>query len=299
MQMKDIALDDWARSLLVDPVGKSPLEFRKDAVCSDYGRCYPIRDGIIDFRPFSASVGEHADTWETGQMAYESWSDTLAQKDSLKDYEKELNSVRDVYEAIPIQGACLDVGGHQGRLRAFLAPEQKYMVVDPYISVFDGISSQPNLLKAYPFLTEPVNFVCGVAEHLPVQASSFDVVHMRSVIDHFQNPALALLEAYRVLKASGYLVIGLFVEGGETGRLTLTERTKEILRTILPWFGITKWTDHHVWHPTYAELVGLIQASGFAVDQVYWQKQFVDRVCYIKAYKQVPGDTQAKRDPLA
>ena len=294
--MTSVFLDDWAKGLLVDPIGKSRLEFRGNTVCSDYGRCYPIRGGIIDLRPFAASVGEHAETWKTGQMAYESWSDAVARKDSRADYEEELDSVRDVYEAIPIHGACLDVGGHQGRLRAFLAPDQKYMVIDPFINVFDDIKLQPNLLEAYPFLTESVNFVCGVAEHLPVRANSFDVVHMRSVIDHFQDPALALLEAYRVLKEGGYLVVGLFVEGGETGRLTLTEQAKELVRTILPWFGIKKWTDHHVWHPTYAELVALIQASGFAIDLVYWQKAFVDRVCYIKACKRKPDIAQSNRD---
>lgn len=177
------------------------------------------------------------------------------------------------------------MGGHQGRLRAFLAPDQEYVIIDPYSGVFRHLDKQPSLLRAYSFLTEPVNFLCAMAEYLPFRANSFDTVHMRSVIDHFQNPELALWEAYRVLRNNGQLVVGIYIEGGKSGRLNAREWVKHIAGHVLPFFGINKFIDHHVWHPTYSELCKLIEAIGFRIDQVHWQSQWVDRVCYIRALK--------------
>lgn len=237
----------------------------------------------------SVCIGRDAVLWKHGQDAYEDWSKRIARADSLKSYQMEIESVRDVYSAIPIRGRCLDVGGHQGRLRAYLSPGPEYMIVDPYLNVFSGIEEQPNLLSVYPFLRNPVNFVCGVAEHLPLRTKSFDCIHKRSVIDHFQNPALALLEAYRVLRDDGSLVIGSYVEGGRTGRLSGREFVKEAIRSVLTGMGFKRWMDHHVWHPTYTELIDLIQKCGFDIEHTHWQKGFNDRVCYIKARRNIPA----------
>jgi hypothetical protein len=97
----------------------------------------------------------------------------------------------------------------------------------------------------------------------------------------------ALLEAFRVLKASGQLVIGLYVKGGRQGRLRLGEVAKEAARSAVSMIGISRYTDHHVWHPTFQELRSLVSAIGFQVDKVHWQSQWVDRVCYLRVLKKV------------
>ena len=207
----------------------------------------------------------------------------------MGDYDAELNNIKLVYQEIPIEGRCLDVGGHQGRLRAFLDSEQEYVSCDPFISVFDGVTEDFELTQAYPCLLEPINFLACDAEFLPFQSCVFDVVHMRSVLDHFLNPEQALNEAYRTLMTNGTLVIGLYVYGGKYGKPGIKRSVKDTIKSILPYFGIHRYTDPHTWHPTYKELINLISQCGFEIDKVHWQTGHNDTVCYIKALKKKNG----------
>lgn len=199
---------------------------------------------------------------------------------------EEVEGVREIYKDIPINGSCLDIGGNQGRLRAFLKPKQNYISCDPFINIFDILDTQKNIFKVYPFLKEPVNFICCDAEFLPFKSSCFQTVHMRSVIDHFLNPELALNEAYRVLENNGSLIVGLYVYGGKTGKVNLISHFKKYLREILLLSGMQRFIDHHIWHPTYKELTELISASGFLITKIHWQKKSNNMVCFIKAKKQ-------------
>ena len=159
---------------------------------------------------------------------------------------------------------------------------QKYLCCDTFINVFDSIAKRPNLLKTYPFLNDEMNFISCDAEFLPLKSLSFGTVHKRSVIDHFLNPELALIEAYRVLEQNGCLIVGLYVHGGKDGKETFVQHTKEFIKLLLPYIGITKYQDHHVWHPEYIDLINLIRSCGFEIDKTYWQ---TDDICYIKALK--------------
>jgi SAM-dependent methyltransferase len=271
----------------VDPISKGELDFdvAQKKIVSDYGRCYSITDGICDFRPYSGFYAKDAELWKEGQDEYEELDLNSRASAGEALYQKEIELVADVYENISLRGDVLDVGGHQGRLRAFLPPDSRYMVVDPYLDVFRGVSENKSLIKAYPCLTMPLNFVCGVAEHLPLRSVSFDTVHMRSVMDHFANPELAMLEAYRVLRKNGTVIVGLYVEGGRDGRVSLYESIKERVKKIASSIGVEKWKDHHVWHPTHKELISLIVSTGFEIDKIYWQKAYRDKVVYIQATK--------------
>ena len=278
-------IDPWVREILVDPFGKLPLEQIEGGFRSSYGRVYRTVDGVIDLRRPAFHIGADERIWASGQRHYEQWSTGLARADSLDVYRREIASVRQIYEQIPLLGRVLDVGGHQGRLREYLADDQQYLSCDPYASVFADIEKQPNLLRAYRALNRPCNFVACHAEHLPIAEQTFDVVHMRSVIDHFRDPALALIEAFRVLRPAGQLVVGLTVEGGKSGQAAFSDRIKEAVRHLLPYIGVQRYSDHHVWHPTYRELAHLIEASGFRIEKAVWQEGTADRVVYIAARK--------------
>lgn len=288
MTAKPIKVDNLTREIIVDPLSKEPLIINEEKtfLISPYGRKYPIKDELFDLRLLNNTTTADQKIWKEGQLNFERWFLHLASHDKNQNYFKEIEGVKEVYDEIPIEGSCLDVGGHQGRLRQFITtPGQFYIVCDPFINGFDDLDKQPNLLKAYPFLVEPVNFICCDAEFLPFRSDIFQTVHMRSVIDHFLSPELALNEAYRVLKANGALIVGLFVHGGKRGKPDINNIVKELIRTVLVTIGIKRFKDYHVWHPTYKELTGLILDCGFEIEKVHWQKGWNNTVCYIRARK--------------
>jgi SAM-dependent methyltransferase len=286
LKNKLIKLDNWVESIIVDPLSKEPLAANEDNyLTSSYGRKYPVINGIYDLRLLNNETTQDQKVWNEGQREYKRWSKNIASQDRKQDYFKEIEDVREVYEEIPIEGRCLDVGGHHGKLRHFLLSGQEYITCDPFLGGFDDIEKQPNLIDAYPFLIEPVNFICCDAEFLPFSSSSFHTVHMRSVIDHFLSPELALNEAYRVLEADGVLIVGLLVHGGKKGKPDIKSLSKEFIRAILVAAGLNRFKDYHVWHPSFKELTDLITVCGFKIEKVHWQKCWNDRVCYIRAKK--------------
>lgn len=287
MTVKPIKLDSWVKEIIVDPLSKEPLTINEEKtfLFSPYGRKYPIKDELFDLRLLNNETTADQKVWKEGQREYERWSESLTSQDQKQDYFAEINGVRDVYDDIPVEGSCLDVGGHQGRLRQFLSPEQDYITCDPFLNGFYDLDKQPNLIKAYPFLLEPVNFVCCDAEFLPFRSTFFQTVHMRSVIDHFLSPELALNEAYRVLRTDGVLIVGLFVLGGKEGKPGIKYLAKEFFGKTLIAAGMKKFKDYHVWHPTYKELTNLISNCGFKIEKVHWQKGYNDTVCYVCARK--------------
>lgn len=274
-------LEKWFRDILVDPLGKEPLTESAGCLTAGYGRRYPVVNGIYDLRVLNNETTADQKTWREGQVEYTKLHQQEIPRDAQIDYAAEIDSVRGVYEAIPLEGRVLDVGGHQGRLRSFIRDGQGYAGCDPFLEVFDGIERQPNLLQAFPFLKQPLNFVCCDAELLPFRSQSFQTVHMRSVIDHFLSPELALNEAYRVLEPDGKLIIGLYVEGGKLGRESGLTGAKEAVKRLISAVGIEGYKDHHIWHPTAQELLDLASDCGFAPEKTHWQEGTGDMVVYI------------------
>ena len=274
-------LEKWFRDILVDPLGKEPLIESDGFLSAAYGRRYPVVNGIYDLRVLNNETTADQKTWREGQVEYTRMHVVEIARDPQIDYAAEIESVRGVYDAIPLEGRVLDVGGHQGRLRSFIRDGQSYAGCDPFLEVFDGIDRQPNLLRAFPFLQQPINFVCCDAELLPFRSQSFQTVHMRSVIDHFLSPELALHEAYRVLEPGGKLIIGLYVEGGKLGRESGLTGAKEAVKRLISAVGIDGYKDHHIWHPTAQELIDLAADCGFVPEKTHWQEGTGDMVVYV------------------
>ena len=157
--------------------------------------------------------------WQEGQRDFEDQMKQESQDDNLQVYLDEIESVREIYtEVFHMKGTILDVGGHQGRLRHYLGNDvTEYFSIDPIPFNFHEIEAQPNLCKAYPCLVKPLpypcKFVTGTAENLSMfHHDMFDWVHLRSVVDHLEDPHEAFREAIRVCKPGGHMLVGLAIE---------------------------------------------------------------------------------------
>lgn len=265
-----ISLDPWVLAILADPVTKQPAQ--PDA--------FPTKHGVLDTRVFLKHTYGYS-TWAEGQDEYE--LDAAQDSTSVSDYRAGIDYDRPVYTHYQLGGRILDCGGGAGTLREFLSEDAEFVSVDPWIHAHT--TSSDGRKQAYTCLNRPLNFIASTSEFLPFVANSFDWVHMRSMLDHVQVVDLALLEARRVLRVGGKVLIGLYVDGGKTGVIPPSRRIKDLIKAGLEAVGITRWKDHHVWHPTYITLTQLIKDNGFEIEDTYWQPHWNDTVCYVCAHK--------------
>jgi ubiquinone/menaquinone biosynthesis C-methylase UbiE len=134
---------------------------------------------------------------------------------------------------------------------------------------------------------------------------------MRSVLDHFADPFLALKEAYRVLKPTGTLLIGLTVSGGSStlrdncanyGRGPKTSIASRITKKFqregfqalinaVARKLLTVRADHdcetddHMFHWRYDDLISLLNVTKFTVIKEHWQKPPFSMCVYLSARK--------------
>jgi SAM-dependent methyltransferase len=266
-------LDAWANGILAHPVSKLPVRSND----------LPQVDGVVDARVYLKNTFGYSE-WEEGQNAYEGWeASSDGYKNKVAAYLAEIEYDAPTYERFKLTGSVLDVGGGLGTVREFLPADAKFISVDPFISAPFRIPEAK--AEAYKCLSRKLNFIAGMAEFIPFQSEVFDWVHMRSMLDHVQVPDLALLEAARVLKSGGKLLVGLTVEGGKSGRRSVVEVSKDVVKHGLPLIGITKHRDFHTWHPTFPNLLKIIEDNGFFVEDSYWQPYWNGKVVYICAGK--------------
>lgn len=258
------------KDILADPVSK-------ESVTYDHFRCV---DGVLDARVFLKNTYGYNE-WAEGQVEYEKLVED--DKTSIEVYRAEIEYDRPTYEHYSLRGRVLDCGGGSGIVREFLSDDVEFVSTDPWLHAPFANSAARKV--AYSCLNRPLNFIAATAEFQPFLAESFDWVHMRSMLDHVQVPDLALIEARRVLKNGGRVLIGLYVEGGKDGVIPFKQRVKESVKKALSFIGIDRWKDHHVWHPTYRGLVKLISENGLEIEDTYWQPHFKNYVCYVCARK--------------
>jgi SAM-dependent methyltransferase len=114
-------------------------------------------------------------------------------------YRSELAAVRSL---LPI-GRGLEIGVGTGRFAAPLRIE---------------VGVEPAQAMAKFARNRGIQVIRGYAKALPVAAASFDFVLMVTILCFLQNPLQALIEATRVLKPQGRLIIGLIDPDSPLGR---------------------------------------------------------------------------------
>ena len=271
--MEKVDIDKWVLEILADPITKQKKELSDFKILGD----------TIDARIFLKNTRGFND-WSEGQKEFEELeSSSFYYKSLVENYEKEKIRDKPIYKKFILSGDILDVGGLSGTLREFIKKGSRYVCIDPYIRCLKEVPEPKK--KAYPCLSERLNFICAMAEFIPFEEKSFNWVHMRSMLDHVQVPDLALKEARRVLKDDGSILIGLSVEGGKIGKKSKIRFIKDTVKEALALFGIEKYKDHHTFHPTFSNLKKIIQDNGFAISECFWQPDCNDQVVYIKAEK--------------
>ena len=125
------------------------------------------------------------ESFEKNVDRYEAWFDR-----NMVAYESELEALRAL---LPKSGEGLEVGVGTGR---FAAP----------LGVRVGVDPSPAMAKVAMERGIEVRF--GVGENLPCKDSSFDFILLVTTICFFDDVPAALGEAYRVLTAGGYILVG-------------------------------------------------------------------------------------------
>jgi SAM-dependent methyltransferase len=274
-------MNKFTKDRLVCPTSKLPfVKQSPEILLSQCGFQYKN----CDFR-----VGlEFSKDWSEGQKEYEvfekKWLEAVNQPKRLVDLDDE---VADVYEKIRMQGDILDVGGAYGFVvkQAGLDPDH-YVSIDPINMDWQRLVEYKHFASHYA-ICKDLPRIRGFAEFLPFSDSCFDFIHMRSCIDHFANPNLALREAFRVLRRGGKLVVGISLEGsykrnlgGAKGLLKRLASKSSLVRQIVE---VAK-NDHHMFHPTMSSLFELIKNNGFAIEQEVWQQAY-HNVIYLQAVR--------------
>jgi ubiquinone/menaquinone biosynthesis C-methylase UbiE len=269
----DTKLDNWAIGLLADPITKKPKKFEN----------FKVINGIIDARILLENSYGFSN-WFMGQEVYEHWEASgIGYKNEIKKYEDEIIYDKPIYENFKLNGTILDIGGGTGTVREFLPNDVNFISIDPFLNIQFNIPASK--IASYSCLSRKLNFISALAEFLPFQENSFDWVHMRSMLDHVQVPDLALIEAHRVLKNDGKLLVGMFVDGGKDGNFTFKDFKRLIKEYVGRLFRYNKWVDHHTWHPTFKNLQKLIESNNFIIEEIYWQPYWNNTVVYIQAKK--------------
>ena len=276
--LKNYELENWAKNILADPIYKSKKDFDS----------FPKKQGIVDAR-IMLQNSESFKNWKEGQNEYEDWYKLQsAYKDGVKSYLEEISYDKEIYDHFKLMSPILDVGGGIGTLREFLPKSAKYVSVDPFVDLVNHIPKEKK--SAYTCLSRHINLIYSNAEFLPFVSNCFKSVHMRSMLDHVQIPDLAIIEAFRVLKPGGKLLVGLTIDGppfddynSKVGKKYIKKR--KIINFLQRVKILRETHDHHTWRPTAGNLRKILKDNGFEIIDELWQSHWMGSVLYVEAIK--------------
>jgi ubiquinone/menaquinone biosynthesis C-methylase UbiE len=250
---------------------------------------------------------DFAPEWAHGQVECEEFAEEwLSDNDTIPGRMEEIDKdFLELYQEIPLRGRVLDVGGWVGLVvvQAHLDPDD-VVVLDPIAIDFAELRRRYPTFAAHYAPAETASHVQANAEFLPLADCTFDTVHMRSCLDHFASPTVALAEAFRVLDRGGSLVVSMSLKGAYERRTyagtrlasapALLRQAVERLREHPSVYGLAQrarfWRHHdpHMFHPTHEELQDFITKAGFEIRQEVWLKDFHNVVC-VRAEKVSPA----------
>jgi ubiquinone/menaquinone biosynthesis C-methylase UbiE len=159
-------------------------------------------------------------------------------------------------EAAPHARSVLDVGCGTGYLLRWLAERV------PTAQILCGVDAAKRMIEAAEAETADrrVSFVVGVAEELPYEDGTFDLVVSTTSFDHWRNQRRGLAECARVLESGGCLVLADLLSPWLLptlyGSRRRKARTKERLASLLTDIGITSPN----WHPLSTPLISAVTA---------------------------------------
>jgi SAM-dependent methyltransferase len=177
---------------------------------------YTIEDGIFDLTPIPPPDALTQKNWylweqlqENGLFAY-----TEDPENNLSVDDRNELAIR-FGEFAQLTGTVLDVGCGPQRMPSYGALEGRFVGIDPLRG------EQPR----------DFDFVQSIGEFLPFRDRTFDRVLFATSLDHVLNPVRCLLEAKRVLKPDGRIIIW-YGNAGVEHRLVLDEKGD-----LVPWYG--------------------------------------------------------------
>jgi ubiquinone/menaquinone biosynthesis C-methylase UbiE len=259
--------------VLACPVSVTDLTLEGTTLVSKVG----FRYAEGDFRYTWSALPDKK--WAEGQAHYVKFDQQWMSQDE-KFYEAVDNEAVQVFGRFPLAGYVLDVGGGFGSAayQAGVTPD-RYISVDPMVRLWKDIPSETAFARHYQKISRHPR-VPGFAEDLPIKNSIIDTILMRSCLDHFMNPHRALLEARRVLKPDGQLIVALSLDGAyKLGESTLRNRIKGFLKRSIIGDVYEYFFDPHMFHPTHKSLHDLIEGAGFTIAEEFMHSDYHNVIC--------------------
>lgn len=228
------------------------------------GVSYPVRDSIPDFLDGLPSLGGRQVQTDY-RIARRSREGRARQVHGEIVHGLERKYIE---EAVRVVGRKLDVldvgcgsakfraardGGPKESLQLFVRSARFYAGVDPSWEMLRAAAAPGSRIDAL----EQHLLVRAIAERLPFRAGSFDLVFIKSALDHCADARSALAEAHRVLRPGGFVLITLQNFGSWQ---------RGVLATLLPsTYERHRQRDHHTSPFTPGLLREQLTATGFEI----------------------------------
>lgn len=143
------------------------------------------------------------EAFDNSALEYDMWFEN-----HKVEYALELKAIR---EFLPKDGDGIEIGSGTGR---FTQPLEISLGVEP--------SEAMRSLA----ISRGVNVIAGTAESLPVVGGLYDFALLVTTVCFLEAPELAFSEVYRVLKAEGFIIVGLIDKESNLGKKYEEKKTE-------------------------------------------------------------------------